>query len=66
MSETNKTRREKSVAWQNRYITPVLLTLGLIAVAASWAAGAIEWWLAIVLLVFVAFGLVMSVQRNRR
>ncbi len=66
MSEKHKTRAQKSVDWQNRYITPILLVIGLIVVAASWAVGAIPWWLAVVVLGFVAFALVFVIQRNRR
>ena len=66
MSEKPKTRVQKSVDWQNRYITPILLVIGLIVVAASWAVGAIQWWYAVVILGFVAFALVSVIQRNRR
>ena len=66
MSDKPKTRAEKSVEWQNRYITPILLVIGLIVVAASWFVDAIPWWLAIVVLGFSAFALVSLVQKNRR
>ena len=66
MNEKPKTRAEKSVDWQNRYITPVLLVIGLIAVAASVVAGAITWWVAIVVMGFGAFALVSVIKRNRR
>ena len=66
MSEKPKTRAQKSVDWQNRYITPILLVLGLIIVAVSWAVDAIPWWLAVVVLGFVAYALVSMIQRNRR
>lgn len=66
MRKELKTHAQKSVDWQNRYITPVLLVIGLIVAAASWAAGAISWWLAVVVLVFIAFALVSVIQRNRQ
>jgi uncharacterized membrane protein len=66
MSDKPRTRAQKSVAWQNRYITPILLVIGLIVVAASWAAGAIQWWLALVILVFCAVALVSVIRQNRR
>ncbi len=66
MNEKPKTRREKSVDWQNRYITPILLAIGLIVVAASWAAGAIQWWLAVGVLAFSAAALISVIRRNRR
>jgi uncharacterized membrane protein len=66
MTEKPKTRREKSVDWQNRTITPVLLAIGLIVVAASWAVGAIEWWLAVLVLAFGASALVSVFRRNRQ
>ena len=66
MSEEPKTRAEKSVELQNRYITPILLVIGLIVVEASWAASAIPWWIAIVVLGFCAFALVSVIQKNRR
>ena len=39
---------------------------GLPVDAASWAAGAIQWWLALVILVFCAFALVSMIRQNRR
>ena len=66
MNEKLKTRAEKSVDWQNRFITPVLLVAGLIAVAASWAVGAISWWLAIMVLGFITFSLLSLIRRDRR
>ena len=66
MSEEPKTRAEKSVEWQNRYITPILLVVGLIVVAASWAVSAIPWWLAIVVLGLNALALVSVIHKNRR
>lgn len=66
MRKELKTRAQKSVDWQNRYIAPALLVIGMIVVAASWAAGAIPWWLAVVVLVFTVFALVSLIQRNRQ
>ncbi len=45
-----KSRAERSVDWQNRYLTPILLVVGLLLIAAVWALGAIPWWLAVALL----------------
>lgn len=61
-----KSRTERSVAWQNRYITPILLIVGLLLIAGAWAVGSIPWWLAVVLLAFGAFALVGVVRRNRQ
>ena len=60
-----KSRAERSVDWQNRYLTPILLVVGLLLIAGAWAVGAIPWWLAVVLLVFGVFVLVGVVSRNR-
>ena len=66
MSEKPKTWAQKSVAWQNRYLTPVLVVIALVFAAVSWAAGGISWWVAVVLLVFGAVVLVSVIKRNRR
>ena len=63
-SEEN--RAERSVEWQNRYLTPILLVIGLVLIAGAWAVGAIPWWLAMVLLAFGVFALVGVVSRNRK
>ena len=60
-----KSRAERSVDWQNRYLTPILLVVGLLLIAGVWAVGAIPWWLAILLIVFGIFALVGVVSRNR-
>ena len=60
------TKRKKMIDWQNRYITPVLLVLGIILVAASWAAGGISWPIAIALIAFVSFALVAEIRKIRR
>ena len=60
-----KSRAERTVDWQNRYLTPILLVVGLLLIAGVWAVGAIPWWLAILLLVFGIFALVGVVSRNR-
>jgi uncharacterized membrane protein YdbT with pleckstrin-like domain len=61
-----KSRAERSVDWQNRYLTPILLVVGLLLIAGAWAVDAIPWWLAVVLLAFGVFALVSVVSRNRR
>ena len=61
-----KSRAERSVDWQNRYLTPILLVVGLCLIAGAWAVGSIPWWLAVVLLVFGVFALVGVVSRNRQ
>ena len=61
-----KSRAERSVDWQNRYLTPILLVVGLVLIAGAWAVGAITWWLAVVLLAFGAFSFVGVVSRNRK
>jgi fatty acid desaturase len=69
MSEKPKTRREKSVEWQNRYLTPILVVLALIVLiglVASSAVGSISWWVSVGLLAFGAFTLVSVIRRNRR
>ena len=61
-----KSRAERSVDWQNRYLTPILLVVGLLLIAGAWAVGATPWWLAVVLLVFGAFALIAVISRNRQ
>ena len=61
-----KSRAERSVTWQNRYLTPVLLVIGLLLIAGSWAVGAIPWWLGVVLLLFGASALIGVISRNRQ
>ena len=61
-----KSRAERSVAWQNRYLTPILLVIGLLLIAGAWAVGSIPWWLAVVLLLFGVFALVGVVSRIRQ
>jgi uncharacterized membrane protein YdbT with pleckstrin-like domain len=61
-----KSRAERSVDWQNRYLTPILLVVGLLLIAGAWVVGSIPWWLAVVLLAFGAFALFGVVSRNRR
>ena len=61
-----KSRAERSVDWQNRYVTPILLVVGLLLIAGTWAVGSIPWWLAVVLLAFGVFALVGVVSRNRK
>ncbi len=63
-SEEN--RAERSVEWQNRYLTPILLVVGLLMIAGAWLVGAIPWWLAAILLPFGGFALVGVVSRNRQ
>lgn len=65
MSE-EKSRAERSVDWQNRYLTPILLVVGLLLVAGAGAVSAIPWWLAVVLLAFGVFAVVRVVSRNRK
>ncbi len=65
MSE-DRNRAERSVAWQNRYLTPILLVVGLVVVAGSWAVGAIPWWLGVGLLLFGAFALFRLVSDTRK
>lgn len=64
MSE-DKSRAERSVRWQNRYLTPVLLLVGMITTGVLWTLAAIPWWLAVVLLLFIAGSLASVVSRNR-
>lgn len=66
MSEKQKTRRERSIDWQNRYINPILLPIVLIAVAASWAVGRLEGWIAIVILAFGVWQLVALIRKNKK
>jgi hypothetical protein len=61
-----KNRAERSVDWQNRYLTPILLVVGLLLIAGAWAVGAIPWWLAVALLAFGGFTLVGVISRNRK
>jgi len=61
-----KSRAERSVDWQTRYVTPILLVVGLVLIAGAWAVGAIPWWLAVALLAFGAFALVGVISRNRQ
>jgi len=61
-----KSRAERSVDWQNRYLTPILLVVGLVLIAGAWVVGAIPWWLAVVLLAFGVFALFGVVSRNRK
>lgn len=62
MSSTN--RRQRSVEWQNRYLTPVFLIAAVLAVALVWAVGAIAWWLAVLLLAFGVATLVGVIRRQ--
>ena len=59
-------KRKDAIDWQNRYITPILLVLGIILVAASWAAGGISWPIAIVVLAFMSVVLVAEIRRRGR
>ena len=61
-----KSRAERSVDWQNRYLTQILLVVGLLLVAEAWAVGSIPWWPAAVLLAFGLFVLVGVVSRNHK
>jgi len=65
MNEKPKTRAERSIDWQNRYVAPVLLVIGLIGVAAVWAVGGVAWWIALAVLSFGTYALVKVIQRNR-
>ena len=65
MTDKDESRAERSVAWKSRYITPVLLVVGLVLVAAAWAFGSIPWWLAVIVLVFGVFALVGVISRSR-
>jgi fatty acid desaturase len=69
MSDEPKTLAQRSVDWQKRYLTPVLVALALIvliAVVAASAVGSISWWVAVGLLAFGVFTLVSVIRRNRR
>ena len=61
-----KSRAARSVAWQNRYLTPILLVIGVLLIGTAWAVGSIPWWLAVVLLAVGVFALVGVVSRNRK
>ena len=65
MTDNEESRAGRSVAWQNRYVTPVLLVVGLGLIAGTWAVGAIPWWLAVVLFVFCVFALVGVISKNQ-
>jgi Flp pilus assembly protein TadB len=65
MSDDSRTRRQRSVDWQNRYITPILVGLAFVVIAAVWALGGIPAWMAILLLVFAGASFVMAIRRNR-
>jgi len=58
-------RAQRSVDWQNRYITPGLLIIGLVVIGGSWAVGAIPAWLGIILLVFGALTLIGVLRKPR-
>jgi len=57
-------RRERAVAWQNKYLTPGLLIIAIVAIALVWAVGGIPWWLAMGLLFFGGVVLVGSIYRS--
>jgi hypothetical protein len=64
MTDDGKSRAERSVAWQNRYVMPALLVVGMILIAGPWSVGAIPWWLAVGLLLFGAGARTSVVSRN--
>jgi cation transport ATPase len=66
MNKQDKSRRQQFVDWQNKYITPVLLVIGFIAVAASWGVGAISWGVAVIVLAFITFALVTVIKKKNR
>lgn len=55
-------RTARSLAWQQRYLVPVLVVVGLVAVAATWAAGGIAWWIAVPVLALAVVALVGLVR----
>ena len=57
---------ERSVNWQQRNITPILLALALIAVMAVTAVGGVPIWLGILIGVFVAWALIQRIRQRRR
>ena len=61
MTEPN--RREQTVAWQEKWITPILVVVAIVAVVAATAAGGIPWWLGAII---AAFGLLTLVTLVRR
>ena len=65
MNDEPKTRRQKSVDWQNRYLAPVLLPIVMIVVVVAWAAGRTEAWFAVFMLGVLAIYLVSVTRRNR-
>lgn len=60
---TDPNRRERAVAWQDKWITPILLVVAVIVVVAATAAGGIPWWLGVII---TAFGLLTLVTLVRR
>jgi len=62
MSEPN--RREQAVAWQEKWITPVLVVMAVVVVIAAAAAGGIPWWLGAIIAAFGVLALVSLVRRR--
>jgi uncharacterized membrane protein YdbT with pleckstrin-like domain len=58
-------KAERSVAWQNRYLTPILLVVALVVIAASWAFAAIPWWLGALLVAFGGLTLINQFRNHR-
>ena len=65
MTSNKKSPAERSVAWQNAYLTPILLIVGMLLIAGSWAVGAISWWLAVILLAFGGVTLAVVISKRR-
>lgn len=62
---TEPTKRQKSIAWQNKYLTPVLLVVALVLVLAAWAAGSFAGWIMPLVALFCAFGLYKHISSRR-
>ena len=62
MREPN--RREQAVAWQQKWITPILVVVAVIAVVAATAAGGVPWWLGVIIAAFGVLTLVSLVRQR--
>ncbi len=59
-------RRDKSLEWQKRWLTPFLLVLSIIILVALIIFDAIPMWLGILLTIFGVSSLISVIRKNKR
>ena len=57
---------ERSVTWQERNVTPILLAVALIAVLAATVAGGVPIWLGLPIALLVGWALVQVIKQRRQ